>query len=195
MNLRDNKFCVFIIILLLLLNYSNTQALDWEEDLHNPVSEFLVATTGDFLIGTLIVIGSVHTAYDLEDVGKGVLIGYIVGGSVGAPTGTIITGNSLEDEGSYLGSYAGGIIGTGLGFLSIYLYNRIYPNDAAWPAIIPALLLPPVFSVIGYNLHKSENEFNSSIPNNFPKIGLMVLPEKHGDKILPKIGANVMFRF
>jgi hypothetical protein len=151
MNLRDNKFRVIIIIFLLLLSFGNVQAQDWEENARNIGFEFLGAATGHFLIGTLIGIGATQNAYDLEDVGNGVLIGYIVGGSVGAPTGTIITGHYLEDEGSYLGSYAGGIIGTGLGLLSVYSFSKLTPDNSL-PALISVLFLPPVFSVVGYKL-------------------------------------------
>jgi hypothetical protein len=193
MPLRNNRFWVFIIIILLLLSFDNLQALDWKKNWYKPPIEFLGATTGDFLIGTLIVIGSAQAAYDLEDIANDMLIGYIVGGSVGAPTGTILTAKIVHDEGSVLGAYVGGIVGTGLGMLSaIYFADRDISASIALPTF---LLFPPLCSVIGCKLHKPANESHSSIPKNFPVVGLTVLPEKYDNKISPKIGANVMFRF
>jgi hypothetical protein len=130
MPLRNNKFWIFVIIFLLLLGLGNIQAQDWQENVRNVGYEFLGATTGNFLTGAAIVAYAARSASEFEDIVNDIIIGWLVGGSVGAPAGTIITGNSLEDEGSYLGAYTGGIIGTGLGSLSIYLINRINPDNA-----------------------------------------------------------------
>jgi len=210
LNLRNSRFWGFIIIFLLLLSFGNVRAQDWKENWHKPALEFLGATVGEFVIGVpTTVVATLGWGYAFRGIADGSaafgamvlggLTGYAVSGPVGAPLGTVLTGKILRDEGSILGAYAGGIVGTGLGLLTVYLYNRATSNvqQNYWQVIIAtALLLPPICSVTGYNvfLHKSDSQSHLS-PKNFPELALTVLPQKYGNKISPKIGAKVTVRF
>jgi hypothetical protein len=199
MPLINNRLWVCIVIFLLLLSFGNVQAQDWEENDRSVGLEFLGATAGELLIGIssgALATGVAMSIFNVDgDVGPGFVflgVGYIVGTSVGAPLGTILTAKIVQAEGSVFGAYVGGIMGTGLGGLSaIYLQGDV-PDKVL---VASMLLLPPLCSVIGYNLHKSGNDFNSSIPKNFPEMEFTVLPEKYDNKISPKIGAKVTVRF
>jgi len=199
MSLRDNRFWVLIIIFLLLLSFGNVQAQDWEENERNRGAEFLGAIIGEVLIGIPVAfiagyvwVRTVPEYYKYidpgSDMGQPAWI-YLFCGTVGAPLGTVITGKIVHDDGSALGAFAGGIIGTGLAYLSVV---QNFPAVVGLPTV---LLGPQVFSVIGYNLFPHKSEFHSSVPKNFPELGLTVLPEKYDNKISPKIGAKVTVRF
>jgi len=196
MPLINNRFWVLIIILLLLLIYGNTQAQDWKKTLRKPALEFLGATVGEFIIG--ITGGSLTQAVvPLDgDIAPFIIppaFGYIFGGSIGAPLGTKLTDKIIGDRGSVTGAYVGGIIGAGLvGFTAVKFFVGEMPSEVFIPA---AVILPQLLSVVGYNLHKPDNESHSSIPKNFPQLAFTVLPEKHDDEISPKIGAKVTVRF
>ena len=198
--LRNNRFLSLVFVFILLLSSSTVYAQDSKENWQEPAKEFLGAVAGDVLIGipsglvTTFVFFGTHA--DLMDKGPGITfaaITYIAGGMIGAPLGTVYTGKKLHQSGSVLDAYLGGVVGTGLGILILSQTDSKIPATIAIPAFI---LLPPLCSVIGYNLFPHKNNSQSSIfSKNLPAIGLSVLPEKHVDKISPKIGANVTFRF
>ena len=194
--LLRNKKSVLIIIFLLLLNTNIIHAQDWEEKESNYEKEFLGATVGHVVTGitamTLTVL--VEPIYFTDHFFSLAIGGYLVGGMLGTPLGTLLTGKIIQEKGSVLGSSVGGVIGTSLGLLATYY---MFGKEPQQELIIPTILiLPPLCSVIGYNIFPHKNDFQSSVfPQNLPAIGLLVLPEKHGDKISPKIGANVTFRF
>jgi Na+-transporting NADH:ubiquinone oxidoreductase subunit NqrB len=122
--------------------------------------------------------------------------GYCVGGIIGAPHGTMLTGKIMRQNGSWYSAFIGGILGTVLGISELAVYNNGISQNSWSIVISTALALPPLCSVVGYNLIPHKNNSQSNIfSKNLPAIGLSVLPEKHGDKISPKIGANIRFRF
>lgn len=205
MILRNNKPIV-IIIMLLLLSTIIIHAQDWEGNESNYGWEFLGACTGELLLGVSPIIGSIAISSipkwnNSNDEGLAILAvfaAYPIGGMVGAPVGTVLTGKIIHDEGSVFGAYAGGIIGTGLGVLTVYSYSKAtaHVEQNSWPLVITAaLILPPIMSVVGYQLGKPENQFQSYNSKNSPNLTFTVLPEKHNNKISPKIGANITFRF
>jgi drug/metabolite transporter (DMT)-like permease len=199
LNITNSRFWVVIIIGLLILNLSSIRAQEWyENDKYG--WEFLGAIAGDVLIGIPIAVAVSYANGSLDEVAHDVgpafvfvLTAYIGGGSIGAPLGTLHTGKIVHDKGSVLGSFIGGVVGTTLGGLvTVYLIDKS-PQEVVIPTI---LLLPPLCSVIGYNLfpHKSDSQSHLS-PKNFPELSLTIQPEKHDNKISPKIGAKVTVRF
>lgn len=194
-SLGNNRYLVIVIICLLMFSCaygSKTNALNYGV-------EFLGASAGDILIGIpsgLFISGMIFGgSFNLVDMGPGLTFAgsaYVIGGSIGAPLGTILSGKIIHTDGSVLGAYAGGFVGMGLGILALASAEKI-SGQVAWPSF---LLLPPTCSVIGYNLFPHKTNSQSMLFNkNLPSLGLTILPEKYGDKISPKIGANITVRF
>lgn len=200
MNITNSRFWVVIIIGLLILNLSSIRAQEWHEN-DKYGWEFLGAIAGDVLIAipsavvvTYVTYGSLNEV--VHDIGPGIVFlgtAYIAGSSIGAPLGTLHTGKIVHDKGSVLGAYVGGVVGTGLGMLTLICFGDKISEQITIPTF---LLLPPICSVIGYNLfpHKSDSQ-SYLFPKNFPELAFTVLPEKQDNKISPKIGAKVTVRF
>ena len=175
-----------------------------ERELAQTSLEFLGATIGEFGIG---ITGS-YISYRIlrlpyaENISsdlswdlflESLVWGLGTGAIIGTPLGTVLTGKIVHDKGSVLGAYVGGVVGTGLGMLTLICFGDKISEQITIPTF---LLLPPTCSVIGYNLfpHKSDSQSYLS-PKNFPELALTVLPQKYGNKISPKIGAKVTVRF
>jgi hypothetical protein len=187
---RNIKHLVFIIICILMCSCANGS----KPNAINYGAEFLGAAVGDVLIG--ITSASIAVHGELNDAGPLITfigIAYLTGGLIGSPLGTALTGKITNTKGSVLGSFIGGLAGTALGVLITFTVPDQSPQEVVLPTI---LLLPPACSVIGYNIfpHK-DNSQTMIFPAKFPALGFTVIPEKHGDKISPKIGANITFKF
>ncbi len=201
-----NKFkthIVFIIVSLLIFSCtygSKSNALNYG-------AEFLGASIGQCVIGIpLTIAGVIGLAYGFGDLDVGPAIaimgvggGFVIGSTVGAPLGTMLTGKIMHQRGSRSGAWLGGLLGTGLGLSTILLYSNATANQEQnnWHMILlTAFVLPPLCSVTGYNLFSYKDDYQSMFFNkNIPRIGVTVLPVKHNNKISAKIGLNVSFRF
>lgn len=197
-----NRKIRVMIIILSLLSFSSIKAQDWEEDVNarNIMSELLGATLGGVIIGVPVAaiagpiwVHNVPEYYKYidpySDAGW-VPWTYLFCGTIGAPLGTVISGKIIHDHGSTLGAFAGGIIGTGLVYLSL---KQHFPDAVTIPAVF---LGPQICSIIGYKLISHKNNSQSNVfPKNLPAIGLSVLPQKHDYKISTKLGASITVRF
>jgi len=169
-------------------------------------AEFLGASIGEAAIGIpSAIVSSIafgQTASNDNEgwfysVVMGGITGYLLGSSVGAPLGAITAGKIIHQKGSILSAYIGGITGMILGGMTILGYNNTSGQQNSWPFVITAAgILPPLCSVIGYNLlpHKDNNS-HTMFNRNLPQIGVTVLPERYNNKLSTKIGANITFRF
>jgi hypothetical protein len=169
--------------------------------------EFLGASIGQCVIGIPITIaGVIGLAYGFGDLGDGgaaaavlgVGGGHVVGSTVGAPLGTMLTGKIMYQKGSRLGAWMGGLLGTGLGLSTIWMYDEATHNQQQndWGIILlTSLVLPPLCSVGGYNLLGSKSTSQSFYDKNNPQFTFALKPEKYRNKISPKFGMNIICGF
>ena len=198
-----NKHYLVVIILIAVICLNNCYART-NVGVKEIGLEFLGATAGEFAIGIptcLLIAYSVQWGSNVHGGGAVVscLSGCFVGGIIGAPLGTKLIGKTMYQKGSGLGAYAGGIVGTGLGLLSVYLYNNATSDvqQNSWPAVITtSLLLPPILSVTGYNLFPSKNSSASSMFEKYvPQCAVTLRPIEHNNKITPEIGLKLSLSF
>lgn len=198
--LRKNGFLVAATVVILLFSTSTISALSWRGNWQNTALEFLSSTAGNLLVGLPSASAITDITSDsfpniIQGIGSALntfLVSYnLSGGSIGSPLATLLSGNALKQNGSTWGSYAGGIVGTGLGLITML---STYKNNYSI-ATLSSILLPSIASVIGYNLFPRSFGHIGMLPENTPSVGLTALPEKHNNLISTKIGANITFRF
>lgn len=206
-----NRLCVSIITFVLMLNlsilYSYPQTStkpdlqkEKEPGIKEYSLEFLGATVGEFVIGIPICLLIAYSVPWPSDAHEGPAVasclgGYCLGSIVGAPLGTIAIGKLMRQRGSRLGAFAGGLLGTGLGLFTVWQYNQATLNKQQnhWPQVIlTALVLPPLCSVIGYNLFRCKSDSHSSTQHCdiLPAFTLQLIPDY---KKSIKFGINIKF--
>jgi hypothetical protein len=216
--MKKNKFYIRATIFLLLVSFCYQSAYPQANNNTNvfPVKnrgikeyglEFLGATIGQFVINIPATIASVLffgpvllSSGDNGTANIGFRDGavYIVVNTVGASLGTLLTGKIIHQKGSRLGAWTGGLLGAGLGFSTILIYDMANRNQLQynWGILLPvSYVLSPLCAVAGYNLLGSKNSSQSLLNKNMPQFSLTIKPEKYQNKILPKFGVNILYNF
>jgi hypothetical protein len=200
LKLKRNHVLVIAIIFILLIGSCKISALSWRGNWQNTALEFLSASAGNLLVGlpsASVITGITSDSFPniIQGIGSALntfLVSYnLSGGSIGSPLATLLSGNALRQNGSTWGSYAGGIVGTGLGLITML---STYKNNYSI-ATLSSILLPSIASVIGYNLFPRSFGHIGMLPQNFPAFGLTVVPQKKDKIISAKFGANITFKF
>jgi len=116
----------------------------------------------EFIIGELFGLGgsligmSIGPAFAPKNEGLGTLsyvyIGWYFGYVIGVPLGVYIAGNDQYEEGSYLATLGGSILG---GLIGVCTFFTLENKDIG---AYLSLLCPPIGSLIGFNLSRKGRE-------------------------------------
>jgi len=190
---------VIIALLILNLNVSHAQSIKEKKvGVEGVGLEFIGSVAGIFAIGIPAgYIISSATPPVSDGFGKVVLVvsgACLAGEIVGAPTGTILIGKAIRHKGSILGAYGGSLFGVALGIASIYVGDKI--GLTLNGLTIPTLMsLPPLCSVLGYNLCGSKNSSSSMFLNYAPQCAITLRPLENNKRIIPEIGMKLTVKF
>lgn len=100
------------------------------------------------------------------------LIGATIGYTAGSAVGTYWAGSSLKQNGTFLPTLTGALLGVPISWGLIWAAIEMEKSEALF--LIPAFAIPPIGAVIGYNLSRPKSSKQQTLFHhlNFPTLGL-----------------------
>ena len=203
-NKMQNTSKLFVYTLIIVIFFLNNCYAETDAEMKEHALEYLGATIGQLVttIGGTFISGSIMAAIYGNNIsgefpgmsGYALLCGICAGTLIGAPTGVIMTGKIMHQNGSVWGAYAGGLFGTMLVLGTMYVNGKsVSLNGVTIPSI---LILPPICSIWGYNLLGSENSSSSSMFLKYaPQCAVTLRPLENNKRIIPEIGMKLTVKF
>lgn len=150
-------------------HYAYSISSDVSHQHRNPNLVIYAAETGAaLLLGNAVGYGSVVLLSLGYETPSGThqppasILAYPVVYPLAAALGVHLVGNSFKCPGSYWGAVGGGFLGTAVsvGIMYITRFEVMHPNFLALSLV---MLIPPVFSVAGYNIFGGDERRQSNI--------------------------------
>lgn len=163
---------LFVLFLICVWGYNGSTGDSVVPEYRKPNLGIYLAEGGaSFFVGNVVGIGvpiflaisfPLGEGHELADPSLAYFLLYPAIYSFTSAFGVDITAKIFKCKGSYWGAVGGGFLGlaTGIGILYVTGFELMHPNFLTLTSVI---ILPPTFSVVGYNLFMKKDSGQSNI--------------------------------